>query len=70
MIVIYKTMTEAEINDMAATAVQQIGEWFANHPDRNICNAELFYGQMAEIHRTSIATDVALAADAARKPQK
>lgn len=67
MIVIYKTISEAEIRRDAKSAIRKINKWFKENPNRTDCKAETWYGQMSVIRRGHVAKDINAAAEAAIK---
>jgi len=69
MIVIYKTIPNRTIKAEAKKAIPQIEKWFKDHPDRNECNAQTWYGKMFTFHRDNVTNCMNLAvAEAVKDP--
>lgn len=55
---IYPRLPEDDLRKMAKEAIEKITEWFQNNPERDDCNAELWYGKQLCVKRSSIAAQI------------
>lgn len=67
MIVIYRTIPNAEIRKDAATAIGTCKLFFQTNPKRKVANVGVWYGKMVKVRRGHIVEDINAARDAALK---
>lgn len=67
MILVYKKMTEAEIQKCADETLPRLEQWFRDNPKRRICNCQSFHRKMIKVRRGHVETDFAAAVDEAKK---
>lgn len=69
LITFHKRMTAKELDKAAKQCKVEVANWFATHPKRRVCNAQLWYGRVYKIKRTQIAEGIAAARKDANMPR-
>jgi len=50
-LIAYQKMSSADLKKRAQEEIGRIKKWFQNHPERQECNIELWYGKIKKVTR-------------------